>query len=136
MKTKTKFKDVVHLYQGCECRFNYGTFHKGIFKGINDSSIFIHLEGDATPTEWFRNKYEHVFKCILRPLSDITNDEMDVLNEMGVEPSYPAYQLNDCDGEKKRTTVFEAAKITQYLLSKYFDLFGLIESHQAIDSTK
>lgn len=77
------------------------------------SAALIHLHGAG----------KIVAKPILRPLSDMTEEE-----EMEVQ------YLVDIQGFGYDALI--GAKITQYLLSRHFDLFGWIEAGLAIDKTK
>ncbi len=65
-------------------------------------------------------------KPILRPLSDMTQEENvnlhSILQAYPVDTSYDLLKRN--------------ASMTEYLLSKHLDLFGLIEAGLAIDKTK
>jgi len=64
------------------------------------------------------NKYEmQEYKPILRPLSDMTEEEKIEVRKF----------------DKVELPHFE---LTRYLLSKHFDLFGLIEAGLAIEKTK
>lgn len=64
------------------------------------------------------------FKLLLRPLSSMTEEERDHYH------SLVAVRERTMD----EIIVKEAVGV-QYLLSKHFDLFGLIEKGEAIDST-
>lgn len=64
-------------------------------------------------------------KPILRPLSSMTEDEY-----------LEAHEIGAAFNEENRYELMQSmAAVTQYLLSKGFDLFGLIESNLAISST-
>lgn len=69
-------------------------------------------------------------KLCLRPLSDMTEEEKNQFERM-VEDA------QDFNKPEAWTDNFvcEIAEHTRYLLSKHFDLFGLIESGLAIDKT-
>jgi hypothetical protein len=73
---------------------------------------------------------EDVFP-ILRPLSDMTEEEHE---------SYETYYMSlEAQREEDHHSICEveiAAHTTQWLLSKSFDLFGLIDAGLAIDKTK
>ncbi len=106
-------KDYISLYIGCELQtpdcigINMGLYYAdeiGYFNGVNVR----YPEGKV-----YVQNYNQI-KLILRPLSDMTEEEKkDImnLNEMGIY-------------EKVR-----------YWLSKHFDLFGLIDAGLAIDKT-
>jgi len=102
-----ELKDYLHLYLGCECKVYMPTIDFELPGCITELTINLL----NTP---FR------FKPILRPLSDMTDEESNVTkwikySDTG-EIRYPP-----------ETFVF--------LLSKHFDLFGLIEAGLAIDKT-
>jgi hypothetical protein len=78
--------------------------------------------------------YQHLYKGIelidgklpLRPLSDMTEDEM-----TKIEKFYGKYA-----GKGLEERLNTDAEITRYLLSKHFDLFNLIPERLALDKTK
>lgn len=100
-----KFKEVAHLYLGCQ------------IDGKVDPSFTLTTEELHLIDFWIDSN-----KPILRPLSDMTEDEAD---NIGIE------WLSNYGSEDK----FSAAQFHN-LLSLHFDLFGLIEIGEAIDSTK
>lgn len=129
---KKELKDYLHLYLGCECETKDGIMEL--------SSIELN---DRFPV-WFRRKWDnkslsykphrnaqiltkdnHVgrgfrysqVKPILRPLSDMTDEEKEVI----------WWRLDD--------HMLFSPRDFQYLLSHRFDLFGLIESGLSIDKT-
>ena len=117
---ETKFKDVAHLYIGCELAIE-DSERKCKLAGINYS------DGFSINDEYnFRFKKYFPFKPLLRPLLDMTKEERDYV--FSFEKGY--------DELKFIESLSVDAKITSYLLSKGFDLFGLIESGEAIDLTK
>lgn len=111
-----KIRDYAHLYIGCQCRWILRSpgglgLQKINYFTLPDASWLLNREG---------------FKLLLRPLFDITAVEQ---NE------WWAIDL------PKDDTIFlyesqRNALRTQYLLSKGFDLFGLIEAGLALDKTK
>ena len=145
-----EFKDVAHLYVGCMLR-----------KGSVLSHLLIHEANEAAFNAW------DDIKPILRPLSDISKDELSNLwnivfnrefngvihkfkaNDTG-RGSYAAERYVMHSGVERLGVEFDGNiwadsdlsvwrynkhKITAYLLSNHFDLFGLIESGEAIDKT-
>ena len=103
---KKDIKNYLHLYLGCEVMVNdLYEPNPVIMEAINDQSIFIDSGCDYP--------FEDV-KPILRLLPDMTEDE---------EKEYAAWNT---------TSTHES---TRYLLSKGFDIFGLIEAGLAIDRT-
>jgi hypothetical protein len=138
-----KLQDYLHLYLGCyvavkgERWVNNGFVGRLI--GVTEDRALIEFMGD----NW--EKFED-FKPILRPLSDMTEEEFrEIFNpiqpkDVADEDFKDAMQnliengidAFDFDGMSAQT-VFE---LTRKLLSKHFDLFGLIEAGLAIDKTK
>ena len=102
MSNTKDIKDYLHLYLGCEAML---TFKNGNIEKVTITTL---------PVE----KPER-FKPILRPLSDMTAEEM-----------------LECSSLKTMGTLFQImGETTKYLLSKHFDLFGLIEAGLALDKT-
>lgn len=110
-----KFSEVAHLYLGCK---------------MHDTQF--NLTWELTPSHFPSNWKSADFlggnsKPLLRPLSDMTREE-------------------DIEFEKTQrvlcvsTIVYSSKQLTPesflWLLSKNFDLFGLIESGEALDATK
>jgi hypothetical protein len=122
-------KDYLHLYLGCKC-------HRMGEVDENDKPIVSTLTGisyDDTQRIWwayFENNesgysvVEDVFP-ILRPLSDITNEEVCKMNELVNKPT---------NGEPYPHTTKWARRVC-YMLERHFDLFKLIEAGLAIDKT-
>lgn len=112
----TKFKDVAHLYLGCEIKTEegVGTLNEVSTEKSDEAFITSYDLVSAYP------KYDE-FKPILRPLSDMSVTERDT--------AYAQYEI-------ERTMIEAGAARTAYLLSLGFDLFGLIENGEAIDKTK
>jgi hypothetical protein len=111
---KTDIKDVIHLYLGCEMQTEKG-------------AKFI-LEPQHFPSNW---KDEYIFtkaKPILRPLSDMTNEEEKIAYKLEFNQDRVESQLNEyfysVDCWLPQTTI--------YLINQGFDLFGLIESGQSL----
>lgn len=125
---KTELKDIMHFYIGCEVEIEiYGKLRNCLLDGINKDYYFLIIPGDKAATSYFKGKYS--IKPILRPLSDMTDKEAaDIFN------------MDDWlfINQKKGITHLDFALPPQtfiYLLKQGFDLFGLIESGQAIDAT-
>lgn len=112
-----EIKDVLKYYIGGKCQF--GILVPGQPTSYEESNITIRVLhnvlaalADAKP--------------ILRPLSSMTEEEKDFIDDTFIvtpENISVSYHIIE-------------AKRTDYLLSRHFDLFGLIESGQAIDATK
>jgi hypothetical protein len=70
-------------------------------------------------------------KICLRPLSDMTEEELEYILDIGEHQSR-IYGVEEFIAGWKAF----GSETFRYLLSKHFDLFGLIESGLAIDKTK
>lgn len=153
----TKFKDVAHLYVGCEA---YNKFY-GHYLKFNEFELYRYT---------YDNRI-HQLKPILRPLSSMIIEEgawclkeiyfdhvtypiSDFKLELvgvGDVKKHPRISINNDWFQNNLTfgnsngsiwavdtnSAFVKIKPTlfAYLLKKHFDLFGLIDSGEAIDST-
>jgi len=103
---KKKLSDYIHLYLGCQF---YWRWH-------SDSGVC-----ELTPHELsVYGDYDEV-KLILRPLSDMKNEEKIESNSL----------YHDAD---LRFSSLNAGKLVKWLLDKHFDLFGLIEAGLALNT--
>jgi hypothetical protein len=108
--------DYLHLYLGCPCERTCWVDAEDDMPGFEKTRQIGTLNQTIiNDLDFFKPK------LILRPLSSMTEDESD-------------YILPEA-WEGKPTIIVNAA-MTVWLLSKHFDLFGLIESELAIDATK
>jgi len=118
-------KEFLHLYLGCQCFVHIDDDEEMILHGVGTDGIWINSEfyqfGDSTT---------NLIKPILRPLSDITQDE---LKEAGAI-SKDIIIKNDDNADSSESELW--FNYTRYLLSKHFDLFNLIPEGLAIDKTK
>ena len=105
------------LYLGCECQASTRT---GTIDIVNCRGFCIVSDGVYSWSEPIRN-----IKPILRPLSDMTEEEM--------REKHEAY-LSAC--KSLGLLAHGTAADTRYLLSHHFDLFGWIPAGLAIDKTK
>ena len=113
------FKDYAHLYLGCEVtipnRYNFGgiitDLKIGIITGIKDEFVNISYIPGFHPIV--------NFKPIMRSLGSITSEEIENIN-WSPSPNGKRYDPSS----------------VVYLLSKGFDLFGLIDAGIALDKTK
>lgn len=134
---KTQFKEVAHLYLGCKCAYADANMKLWDIP-LGQRTGFTHPNGGKPcvremSLQVLSQDYS-LITPILRPLSDMTNEEKDelgfkafgVLRDSLGAPTLP----------QRFVSIKWAARNTAYLLSKHFDLFGLIESGQAIDATK
>jgi len=105
---KTQAAEVVHLYLGC----------KLLYKDSESVADFIYCD------QFTKDRMSN-FKLILRPLSSMTNEEDKECHNI---------MLGEFEEKVQKQSIvhYEAEKI-KYLLSKGFDLFGLIEGGQAIN---
>lgn len=118
-------KDYLHLYFGQACLVRLADDSPdGYYDTIDCDSIQAYLN----------DPYERTIQPILRPLSDMKEDEAKVIDQMCLE------QL---DGVTKpsNTGVVEGIRTRTsdalvFMLSKGFDLFGLIEEELAIDASE
>jgi hypothetical protein len=127
LKTQTmekNIKDYLHLYLGCKVRevMSLGYDEYTLTK-LGLAYHAIHQGNKIFP--------------ILRPLSDMTEEEKNELLQVDREytsanilPNIPLGRLLVLHYTERQ------AQITRYLLSKHFDLFGLIPTGLAIDATK
>lgn len=109
-------KDYLHLYLGCEYRY----FMNGVTKtgsrknkGVITYAALSHIMA--------RIEQEYNIKPILRPLSDMTEEER------------KKCERKVFNGDAR---FFYTTEAFLFLLSKHFDLFGLIDAGLAIDKTK
>jgi hypothetical protein len=128
-------KDYLHLYMGC---------------AIADSSDNDFIVCDELDADFLKYLLESPrlkdFRLVLRPLSDISKEE--VADLMGIEGFIqrgnfcsPFFQCEyrDLEEETHCTHLYIHQldpKHFLFLLSKYFDLFGLINAGLALDKTK
>lgn len=129
-----KLSDYLHLYLGCEVlvkdKIITGTGDTGVVENIHIATLttvsilgsvkqkFRILIGAMSVERSFNFEDD---KLVLRPLSDMTEDETN-------------FQWNTFCNIKLINQQVVAEEI-RWLLCQHFDLFGLIESGLAIDST-
>lgn len=149
-----KIEDYLHLYLGCKVYIK-GEITKGMFDDGQEVDIIGTLS--SVSGNYWGIDTEHgsigtdkaIFKLLLRPLTDITEEEMFAFFLIYC----PKEQLVEDNSRESmwvgyfgKTEAKERVKIkllkniisltpieTVYLVSKGFDLFGLIESGLAID---
>jgi hypothetical protein len=130
---KKNIADYLHLYLGCEF----------IWEDEDDPMILKGVFGDVAYSTEADESGEGMYaieeiKPILRPLSDMTEEEMNHLGSLTTMTLYDCfdefyYDFLDQREDRPWETTFE---ITRYLLTRGFDLFGLIESGLALDKTQ
>lgn len=110
-----ELKDVIHFYLGCK-----------IYDDADEETPKIL---DIRDFKWISECIEGGrMKPILRPLSDMTEEEDQEADDLYI------LHADKHSEDFERVTIANAA-VTQYLLSKHFDLFNLIPSGQAINSS-
>lgn len=130
---KKELKDYLHLYLECECMAGQ---QKGVLTEIRPTfvehecvlSYTIDDEESGFYGEDTEEDYTYTdIKPILRPLSDMTEDEKQEYDRLSGVVYYLSNKFHD--------QVATDAHITQWLLSKRFDLFRLIDEGLALDAT-
>jgi hypothetical protein len=110
---QTQLKDVIHLYKGCTMRCI-----KGEQSLLREYSIHQGQEFTLSAHRMFVvSMMPDYFKPILRPLGSMTEEERTEF-----------HSLNTIHDNKEKCE----ANNTVWLFSRSFDLFGLIESNQAM----
>lgn len=121
-----KLQDYLHLYIGCEGEFT------------PPDGIAYYRPEKLTPDILGRVLYDgYAFKPLLRPLSDMTEEEEEEWLSLR-EEARKAFQGKFADSDWATHRGFCEGSGTLYLLSRprYFDLFGLIDAGLALDKTK
>jgi hypothetical protein len=125
-----KFKDVAHLYLGIEVMFDN---KKWTINKIGAGLFRLIRRDEQNIGRWVECYYDDA-KPLLRPLSDLKEEDT---KEFDKDRKHDKlwFAWHDailfCEGFSK----FTPEQFT-FLLKKGFDLFGLIESGEAIDKTK
>jgi hypothetical protein len=129
-------KDYLRFYLGCEVLTDNG-IETLVGVGLlgSDAQRFRTIERFRSST----NDWSKENKIILRPLSDMSEDEALEVAENIL--SLNGLNLDDWSAKDIVSAYVEqwdryTPEETKWLLSKGFDLFGLIESGLAIDKTK
>lgn len=140
--------DILKLYIGSQCRTDEGETFKltGLCRSryYDEPSLyqFVELDYQKDPHSLYKNYPADKIKLILRPLSSMTEEE---ILECMVLISQKKRELKIESDHKIKFTVKGHGTmfihtldtyINSWLLSKGFDLFGLIESGSALDGTK
>jgi len=135
---KTELKDVINFYLGCEMISKKGT-------------IWI-LAPSNFPNNW-KDSYFLTSKPLLRPLSDMTEEEaVEVTKPIVIYGytegrSYEAYRnsfgkivvswgISHLEKYVPQSELHFTTEQFIYLIKQGFDIFGLIDSSQAVDKTK
>lgn len=132
---KIQFKEVAKHYIGCDVIDEEN--NRGTFWGYK-TSMADHALVDCKKQVPYVVSIEKI-KPVLRPLNDMTEEEQRQSYVLaGWEPEY-SYEMLDEPDRKEETNLISLIgrpNVWNYLLSKHFDLFGLIESGEAVDKTK
>lgn len=123
-------KNYLHLYLGCEVQVEEWRLTSRLVDIIEEGNKVVVFNEDIGrsgpfPLEWI--------KPILRPLSSMVHEELQECGNMIYDFSNDP-ELNDHKWQDFEICL--APEQFKWLLSKHFDLFGLIESGLAIDKTK
>lgn len=121
-----EIKDYLHLYLGCECLANDEQF-KLYGVEVTDTGT---LAYDGTMIDgihqcWWIENCD--FKLILRPLSDMTEEEGKFIVDNYSFRSVSMPHNKKGFGIEIAKRLSEQMAVAQYLLSKHFDLFNLHE---------
>lgn len=134
-------KDYLHFYLGQKCKGNEGTMIYTL------ATVHKYGQGSVLIDEYGNVCVGIEFKPILRPLSSMTEVEAKDLAHTytGLKITYVRIQdgqviFNYLEGDQVHENVLDVEIVNpdsfRYLLSKGFDLFGLIHDELAIDKTK
>lgn len=130
-----KIEDYIHLYIGCDVQWTRSDGAKLISKlTLSDAG-------------WLKRRDD--VKLLLRPLSSITKEEAIMLADI-IHPeskgNHPDDVINDPDllpsvtrnltANRAKFYASVSFEMTRFLLSKSFDIFGLIDANFALDATK
>lgn len=136
-----KIEQYLHLYNGCEVLLGDPNWKRSDISPADrapytdpDYGKPVMTKLDFPLMQHFASMKGHL---LLRPLSDMTEEEQTEVGEIerDVMDDFRGQYIPKEQEEWTHNAFPEAAK-TFYLLSKGFDLFGLIDSGLAIDKTK
>jgi hypothetical protein len=144
---KTLLKEYLHLYNGCTILFNDGSTATLM---CSDGCIASFLSDEHNQCGHASIDSPLFGKPILRPLSDINLDEMQQFfsftglpkdcKAIRVDYSDHIFQFEYVSGGAMQSThsylYHLSPKQFHWLLTKHFDLFGLIEAGLALDKSK
>lgn len=159
---KTKLSEVIHLYLGCEvtiCEYEGAPFNAkltGVVTERTDHESMMRIQAlisdgdDEGHIGWY--DFDEIVDIHLRKLEDMTEEEANHLfdihySENGVFKWRNCFKVNRHSAEywinyessrRDRRNVIKFDEIKpkdfQWLLSKSFDLFNLVDSGQAINA--
>ena len=113
-----KFKDVAHLYLPFLAIVDDRSY---MVHGYSIDEDMFQVDIDETTQDWWNTCN---FKPVLKSLGDFTAGEI----ANAIEPM--TYGLKSLNGKELH---LQAAELTKYFLNAGYDLFGLIESGEAVD---
>lgn len=126
----TKFKDVAHLYMGCEVEWGFeGRKKKGQLVGNGERYGWQIFDPSNAIVPYQQCRIE-LIKPLLRPLDSMTEDEMDDVCR------YTRDAQRTIGFRFSVGIEFIQPDLFNYFLKQGFDLFGLIPNGEAIDKTK
>jgi hypothetical protein len=124
-------KDYIHLYIGCECLYDWTYYNETDLFGKVTSKIIEdvrspHLSGASTNV-----------RPLLRPLSDMTEEEFKerFYDSMREDLFDDTLQMQHEEAKRWAHDACHYPEDLRWLLSKGFDLFGLIAAGFALDKT-
>lgn len=129
---KTELKDVLHFYIGCK-----GWDSEAPGEEIMTIIGYSIINGNHLISDEHGNFDIPIkdIKPILRPLSDMTDDEIKYVGEDLKQGTWNAPDIRS--NPKLAWSIHHMNPVVfVYLINQGFDLFDLIESGQAIDKTK
>lgn len=127
-----KIQDYLHLYLGCECRMTKSSYH-----AVHELHLSVKTSFTLTAKllhYFIAPTTMAVIKPLLRPLSDMTEEELQECGNLVYDFSDDQSGL-DLNNHRWEDFYLTTSEQFHWLLSRHFDLFGLIESGLAIDKT-
>lgn len=125
-------KDYLHLYLGCDT-LDKDNNRSYLVAAYDDGVSFVRYANEAVCISFNRDTH----KLILRPLSDMRDEEAIFVKRVlrdnhGIDTIKTVLQ-NGWHLGHISANASQMFEITRYLLSKGFDLFGLIDAGLGID---
>ena len=128
-----KIEDYLHLYIGCDIEFGFEGHKKiGTLYGVHHPFGY-QVFDPSSPVVPIKAVRPELIKLILRPLSDMTKEEMEECGNMIYDFSDDP-ELNTWEWQYFQIGL--APEQLYYLLKNGFDLFNLIPEGLAIDKTR
>lgn len=126
-------KDYLHLYIGCNIAIAEERFNSPGLRLIGISDLGCQVRDESIKLSFYVNLED--CKLVLRPLSDMTEEEARELCPNGEYP-FLKYLSEKDEWYTNRIHFYTAySECYRFLLSRGFDLFGLIDAGLAIDVT-